>query len=138
MSRAVLIAVLLGVAPPACDKLLAKKQAEPLQIPDPPPPPAPAPPPPPVWAPPEPAGGVVAPTPEASASAAPPANPELAKAHAAAEAKDWKKVKQLLEKKARAGKASPEEAKLAFDACMTLKEKACADAVKAKYPQVER
>ena len=57
------------------------------------------------------------------------------KARAAAEAKDFKKVKTLLEKKVRGGKCTPEETQLVFRACVQLKDKACIDAVKAKHPE---
>lgn len=83
---------------------------------------------PPIWQPPDPVSGV-------SASAAP-VSVDLPKARAAAEQKDWKKVRALLEKKARAGKALPEEAQLTLDACIASKDKACADAVHAKYPDL--
>jgi hypothetical protein len=85
-----------------------------------------------VWHAPEP------PAPPSSALAAlvDPPSPDLVKARAAADAKDWKKVRTILEKKARAGKASPDEAELAFDACNQTKDKACADAIKAKSPDV--
>ena len=68
-----------------------------------------------------------------TAPAAP--NPDLAKARAAAEAKDFKKVRALLEKKVRSGKGVPEEAQLVHRACVALKDKVCADAVKAKHPE---
>jgi hypothetical protein len=115
--------VLLGLAPPDCGKLLGKKRgAQPVEAEPPPPPPAP--PPPPVWNPPE-----AHPAPPVVVASAPPPSPELAKAQAAAAAHDWKKVKALLEKRARAGKASPEEVQLAHDACEALKDKACLDAL---------
>lgn len=57
------------------------------------------------------------------------------RARAAAEAKEFKKVRALLEKKVRAGKSTPEEAQLVFRACVQLKDKACIDAVKAKHPE---
>lgn len=82
---------------------------------------------PPVWAPPE------AP---ASAPAAPP-NPDLLKARALAQAGDYKKVRALLEKKVKSGKASKEEASLLADACMALKDKACVEAAKAKRPEID-
>ena len=83
---------------------------------------------PPIWQPPEPV---------ASASVAVvPTSVDLPKARAAAEQKDWKKVRALLEKKVRAGKALPEEAQLTLDACIAAKDKACADGVHAKYPEL--
>jgi hypothetical protein len=83
---------------------------------------------PPIWSPPEVA------TEPVPAPAQPTASPELVKARAAAEAKDFKKVRSLLEKKARSTRCVPEEAQLVFRACVQLKDKACAEAVKAKHP----
>ena len=57
------------------------------------------------------------------------------KARAAADAKEFKKVRAILEKKVKAGKAVPEENQLLFRACVQLKDKACADAVKSKHPE---
>ncbi len=83
---------------------------------------------PPAWQPPEPATSV--------SVTAPPTSVDLPKARAAAEQKDWKKVRALLEKKVRAGKALTEEAQLELDACIASKDKACAEAVHAKYPEL--
>lgn len=88
---------------------------------------------PPIWHPPDTATTAVdgaAPGPSSTAPSA-----DLLKARAAAEAKDFKKVKTLLEKKVRSGKGTPEENLLVFRACVALKDKACADAVKAKHPE---
>lgn len=132
MSRAVIVAVALALMPDACAKMTGKKVTPVDDSPPPPPPPPPSATTPPIWHPPEPPGS----TPTSSASAAPPAvNPDLAKARAAADAKDFKKVRTLLEKRVRAGKAAAEEAQLVHRACVALKDKACADAVKAKYPE---
>ena len=79
------------------------------------------------------------PTPVGSASSAPAAaslSPDFPRAKAAADAKDWKKVRGFLEKRARAGKSPAEEAQLALDACIALKDKACADAIHGKYPDL--
>ena len=89
---------------------------------------------PPIWAPPQ---GPVTAAPLTSGTATAPvptASPDLVKARAAAEAKDFKKVKALLEKKVKSGKGTPEENLLVFRACMQTKDKACADAVRAKHP----
>jgi len=86
---------------------------------------------PPIWHPPDPAGGPSVTTTPATA----PPSPDLVKARAAAEAKDFKKVRTLLEKKVRGGKSVPEESQLVFHACVALKDKACSDAVKAKHPE---
>ena len=85
---------------------------------------------PPIWAPPT----AATPTATTTTSAAPPPSPELVKARAASDAKDFKKVKTLLDKKVRGGKCAPEESQLLFRACAQLKDKACTDAIKAKHP----
>jgi hypothetical protein len=83
---------------------------------------------PPVWAPPD-----TAPPP----APLPPPNPDLAKARAFAQTGDSKKVRAVLEKKVKAGKANKEEATLVLDACAALRDKACIDVVRAKYPAVD-
>lgn len=89
---------------------------------------------PPTWSPPE-NGGGAAPLTTASVPVVPQApSAELLKARAAADAKDFKKVRTLLEKKVRSGKPTPEELQLVHRACVQLKDKGCADAVKAKHP----
>ncbi len=82
---------------------------------------------PPVWAPPD-------TSPPATAT---PPNPDLARARAFAQTGDSKKVRALLEKKVRAGKASKEEAMLLVDACIALRDKACLEAAKAKHPEID-
>lgn len=133
MSRAVIVAVALALMPDACAKMTGKKVTP---VDDAPPPPPPPPPPsattPPIWHPPDTAS--TAPT-SSGTTALPAVNPDLAKARVAADAKDFKKVRTLLEKRVRAGKAAGEEAQLVHRACVALKDKACADAVKAKYPE---
>jgi hypothetical protein len=130
------MAVALALMPEACAKLLTKKA--PAAEPEPQPEPAPAPvtsaTAPPIWHPPDNPTGT---TPGANVPnmAVPPASPELVKARAAAAAKEWKKVRTLLEKRVRAGKCAPEESQLVFRACAALKDKACVDAVKAKHPE---
>jgi hypothetical protein len=129
------MAVALALMPEACAKLLAKKA--PATEPEPQPEPAPAPvtsaTAPPIWAPPDNPTGTTAGANVPSASP-PPASPELVKARAAAGAKEWKKVRALLEKRVRAGRCAPEESQLVLRACAALKDKACVDAVKAKHP----
>ena len=131
MSRVAVMAAVLALLPPSCAKLTGK--APPVETEAPPPPP---PPPttsattPPAWRPPEPV---------TSASTAltakdPPVSADLVKARAAAEARDFKKVRALLEKKVRAGKCAPEESQLVFRACTALKDKPCIAEVKAKHP----
>jgi hypothetical protein len=58
------------------------------------------------------------------------------KARAAADGKDWKRVRALLEKRARGGRGTPEEAQLVVAACAQAKDRACVDAVKARYPDL--
>lgn len=131
-SRAVAAAVALALLPAQCDKIMGKK----------PPPPDPDPPPtapvvvtsattPPVWHPPEPP-----PTAATGSGSSKPvdANPDLAKAKAAADAKDFKKVKAILSPKSK--KLVPEEAQLLYHACVQLKDRACADGVKKTHPDV--
>ena len=131
MSRAVILAVVLALAPEACSKLTSKKTPPVETDPPPPPPPPPSATTPPIWHPPE-----TASTPGTSTTPPPPvASPELVKARSAADAKDFKKVRTLLEKRVRAGKCAPEESQLVFRACVALKDKTCADAVKAKHPE---
>src|SRR4051794_25743606 len=104
--------MVFAALPPQCAKMLGK---------DPPPEePLIAPPPsvpitsattPPIWKPPDTAS---------TASTGPPPNPDLVKAKAAAEAKDWKRVKQLLEKKLKSGKATSEEIAVVKEACTAV------------------
>ncbi len=61
---------------------------------------------------------------------------DLQQAQAAADAKNYEKVKTILEKKTRAGKSSDAEAKLCLDACTQTKDKSCVKAIKAKYPSL--
>jgi hypothetical protein len=122
----------LALAPKSCAK--AKPPPEP-DLPLAPPVPLTSATTPPIWAPPD-SNGTAPPSTSSAASATAPSNPELAKARAAADAKDFKKVRSLLEKKVRGGKGGPEEAQLVFHACVQLKDKACSEAVKAKHPEV--
>jgi hypothetical protein len=123
-------ALSLALAPKAC----TKKPPPPPEADFVPPPPLPSATTPPIWAPPQ--GPATAPLTSASAPPpVPPASPELVKARAAADAREFKKVKTLLEKKVRAGKSTSEETQLVFRACVQLKDKACIDAVKAKHPE---
>ena len=129
MVRAFFVAVALAaLAPGTC-----AKKPPPADVEQPPPPPLPvtSATTPPIWHPPDPAGGPSVTTTPATA----PPSPDLVKARAAAEAKDFKKVRTLLEKKVRGGKSVPEESQLVFHACVALKDKACSDAVKAKHPE---
>jgi hypothetical protein len=124
------VAVLgLALLPKACVK---KPPVEdpPVDAPPPPPVPVTSATTPPIWAPP------TGPTPvgTTTTTATPPASAELVKARAAADARDFKKVKSLLDKKVRGGRCAPEESQLLFRACTQLKDKACVDAVKAKHP----
>lgn len=86
---------------------------------------------PPIWTAPEVASAEPVAAPESVSS------PELTKARALAEAGEPKKVRALLEKKARAGKATREEAALLVDACTLLRDKACIELAKAKLATLE-
>jgi hypothetical protein len=121
VSRAIFFAVMVAVLPPACAKLLNKDApppADPL-IPTAPSVPITSATTPPVWRPPD-----TATAPTTSGSGLPPPS-DAAKARAAADAKDWKKVKQLLEKKMKSGKATSEEIGILSEACAATKDKAC-------------
>ena len=87
---------------------------------------------PPVWNPPD-LGGGPPPTPAPAASVP----PDLAKARVLSEAGDHKKVRALLEKKVKAGKANHEEATILMESCLILRDKGCVEAIKAKHPDVE-
>jgi hypothetical protein len=119
----------LALLPKAC----AKKPPPdpPIEAPLPPPIPVTSATTPPIWAPPT----ATTPAATTSTTSAPAPSPELVKARAASDAKDFKKVKSLLDKKVRGGKCAPEESQLLFRACAQLKDKACTDAVKAKHPE---
>jgi hypothetical protein len=86
---------------------------------------------PPVWAPPDTGGPPPTPAPVASV------NPDLAKARTLSEAGDHKKVRALLEKKVKTGKANHEEATILMESCLILRDKSCVEAIKAKHPDVE-
>ncbi len=118
----------LAFAPKSCTK--PNNRPPEADLPLPPPVPITSATTPPIWAPPEPVGQPASPTPPN----APPPSAELVKARAAADAKDFKKVRTLLEKKVRGGKCAPEEAQLVFRACVQLKDKACVEGVRAKHP----
>jgi hypothetical protein len=120
---------LAPVLPERCGKGLGKGvEPAPTATPSPPPLPVTSATTPPIWTPPDPGG----PLPSTA-----PSNPDLAKARAAAQAGDNKKVRALLEKKVKTGKCSKEEATLLLDACAALRDKACIEAVKAKHPEVD-
>ncbi len=122
------VAVLaLAFLPKACAK---KPLDPPIDAPLPPPIPVTSATTPPIWAPPT----ATTPTASTTATAALPPSAELLKARAAADAKDFKKVKSILDKKVRGGKCAPEESQLLFRACSQLKDKACVEAVRAKHP----
>jgi hypothetical protein len=126
VALAAALVVLAPQMPEGCAKMFGKK-----------PPPAPDPVPtttvatapsttttaPPIWHPPE----NTTPAPPTSASI------EMAKVKAAHDAKNYKQVKALLEKKAKGGKANDEEVRYLTDACTALKDKACLAMVHANY-----
>ena len=132
-TRAVaVVAVLAAIAPKMpeqCDRMLGKTSAatasaEPAPSPSPPPPPPPsttvtAPP---IWTPPEPAATTTKP------DAGPP-EPSVA-AQAAFAKKDWKKVRSLLDKKRKSGRATSEELEMLYEACDQLKDKPCLDSLR--------
>jgi len=130
-SRVVAAAVVLAMMPAQCNKLMGKKPPAPDPDPQPTPVVVTSATTPPVWHPPEPP-----PLPASGAGTKPdpPANPDLAKAKAAADTKDFKKVKALLSPKSK--KLSQEEAQLLFQACRELKDKACFTEVKKSHPDV--
>lgn len=126
-----MFAALLGLMPDACAKVLGRgEKPAPTEAP----PPVPSTPvtTPPTYPLPEPPG-------PAPTSAPPPGtpSPELQKAREAQDKKDYKKVKALLEKKVKAGKANREEAQLLMDACGNLKDRACVDLVRKTHPEIE-
>ncbi len=126
MSRAALFVAMISLAPEACTKAFAFGEKKPATTQDVPPPIVPATATaPPIWTPP-PDPNQPQPTPTASSSSAPPGvSAELAKARTLAAAGDNKKLRALLEKKAKAGKTGREETQILLDACTALKDKAC-------------
>jgi hypothetical protein len=139
VSRAVFVALVFAIAPIAssaplaCAKVTGKKEP-PVDIDPPPPLPVTSATTPPIWHPPEAPAGPASSATTTTTAAAPQPSPDFAKARAASDAKDFKKVRTLLEKKVRSGKGTPDEVQLVHHACVVLKDKACADAVKAKHP----
>jgi hypothetical protein len=134
MSRAALLIVVVAgtaVMPDACAKALGRSVSpDTAEAPPMPALPVTSATTPPVWTPPE-TGGPPSP------ALAAPVNPDLAKARSFAQAGDHKKVRGLLERKVKAGKASREEAALLLESCIALRDKSCVDAVKAKHPEVD-
>lgn len=86
---------------------------------------------PPVWAPPD-TGG-----PPPAASAARSGNQDLERARVLVSAGEQKKVRALLEKKVREGKASQEEVAILLVACSILRDRACLAMVQSKVPEGE-
>ncbi|HEY8078181.1 MAG TPA: hypothetical protein VIF62_28835 [Labilithrix sp.] len=128
MTRAAFVAIALVFLPPSCAKMLGQKSdPEPLVPPDPPTPvPVTSATTPPVFT------ADTGPTTPASTQAP----SDLQQAQAAADAKNFDKVKTILEKKTRAGRSSDTEARLCLDACVATKDKKCVTAIKAKYPSL--
>jgi hypothetical protein len=132
MSRAAVLAVVFALAPAdVCGKLRGNRGGAPSATNRPPAVPVTSSTTPPIWAPPDTRGPPSAPVPTASA------NPDLAKARALAQAGEHKKVRTLLERKVKAGKATSEEASALLESCTALRDKACIDAVKAKHPELQ-
>jgi len=113
--------------PDACAKLTGKgtPSAEPPPIPTPIPTPVTSSTTPPVWAPPDTAG-----TSTGTPTKDPPKDPDFVKAKDFAAKGDHKKVRALLEKKVKAGKASAEETELLLESCTALKDKICIELCK--------
>ena len=134
MGRAFVFAAVMGLMPEACARMLG--QAPPPQgQTDPPPilptaiataPPTFAPPPDPNL------------PPLNSAPLPPGVSPDLAKARAAMDAKDYKRAKTLLFAKVKAGKSNREEAQILNDACGNLKDKPCLEMVHKTHPELEQ
>ncbi len=133
------LAALAPKMPEQCNKVLHKSPATTASA-EPAPPPPPPPPStataPPIWTPPEAATPAVATTASGAATGAG-SSSEYALAHAAAEKKDWKKVKSLLDKKVKSGRGSPEELELLHEACEKTRDKACLESLKKLYPADE-
>ena len=129
MTRALVFAFLVAALPPQCEKLLGQKAAASQDAPPPPPPtvPVPSATTPPIYTPPDLGTGSAT-----STATAPAVSPEYtqAKAAAAASPPNWKKVKSLLEKKAKAGKASSDEKELLASACQALRDRTCLEIAK--------
>ena len=123
-----LVTVAMALAPSGLEgcKRLGQK---PVASADPPPPLLPTATTPPIWAPPETTSAA-----PSGVGTAPPVGADLAKARQLAQAGDNKKVRALLERKVRAGKASRDEASVLLDACFALRDKPCVDATRGKYP----
>lgn len=136
VSAVALVLALAPKMPEQCNKVLGKAapaasaSAEPAPTtPPPPPPPSNVPTAPPIWTPPE------------AATPAPPAAPSseelMTAARAAADKKDWKKAKAILDKRVRSGHATGDEVDLMRDACVHTRDKACLEALKKLYPPEE-
>ena len=129
MARALVFAAVMGLMPEACAKMLGQSTQPTVQTDPPPPPPPPSATTPPIFVPPD--NGGPQPT-------APPfASTELAKARTAADAKDYKKVRTLLERKVKAGQSNREEAMLLLESCSVLKDKPCVALCKKAHPDLE-
>lgn len=129
--RATALAVALALTPAlpeACRRPFEKNEVPAAPPPPPPLAPNPSATTPPVWTPPDPRPG---PSPPQAIS------PELANARALAQDGEHKKVRTLLERKVKAGKASNEEGSLLMEACVALRDRPCVKMIKAKYPSVE-
>ena len=132
MGRAFVFAAMLGLMPEACAKMLGQSPAQHGQTDPPPLLPSSTATAPPTYVPPDPGGPTITPAP-------PPGTvpPDLAKARAASEAKDYKKVRTILQAKVKSGKGSREEAQLLIDACGNLKDRACVEMIHKTHPEIE-
>ncbi|MDB4944579.1 MAG: hypothetical protein JWP97_4113 [Labilithrix sp.] len=135
MTKLVILTFALAALPPSCAKMLGKKPAataEPVATVDAPPPPISSATAPPVWHAPEPPPGGTSSDGGASGPVGP--GPDIAKARTAADAKEWKKVRSLLERRVLHGRCAPEESLLLLRACTQLKDKSCVTDIRAKHP----
>lgn len=116
-----LVTAMLAVGPvDGCKKSGGAREST-----EPPPPPPSTATAPPIWAAPE------APPPTV---VAPAVNADVLKGRQLAQAGEHKKVRVLLEKRVRAGTATRDEVTLVLEACVALRDKACVQAIRAKYP----
>ena len=130
--RAYVLVAMMGLMPPACEKLLGQKPAasQDTSVDLPPVIPTTTVTAPPTYVPPDPGG-----PPPSTSSTVPATPPETVKARAAAAANDSKTVKKVLFDKVKAGKGSVEEVGLLKDACTQLKDKACLAMLKKQDAQ---
>lgn len=138
MTRTIVAAAFLAAfapkMPEGCNKLLGKTTVTSATADAPPPAPKPVPTPstavttPPIWTPPEPPMSA---TPAATVD--PYANDSTA-AKTAYDKHEWKKVRSALDRKVKAGKATPDDVTMMKEACERLKDKSCLETLRKQYP----